>query len=231
VHLEADLDVVPNELAPALTTRQCTRTAYDGRAVPDEQLDLLRFSGRSPAVECLLLTTADELDALAGLIERGNRAQLGDSAFRRELVDWTRFNPGAALARPDGLAGRVTGQPPLPTAVGSLLAPLVIRTDSQVRTDRERLASSAGVAAFVTPTDTREAWVDTGRCYERFALRADLLGIRTAFVNQPVEVPELRRELDELLGGTGRTQLLARFGYAPYAPSSLRRPVDDVIER
>jgi hypothetical protein len=34
--------------------------------------------------------------------------------------------------------------------------------------------------------------VAVGRCYERFALQATALGIRNAFVNQPLEVPSLR---------------------------------------
>jgi hypothetical protein len=59
-------------------------------------------------------------------------------------------------------------------------------------TDRARLESSAGVAAFVASENSKAVWVEAGRCYERFALQADLFGIRTAFINQPVEVTDLR---------------------------------------
>ena len=79
----------------------------------------------------------------------------------------------------------------------------------------------------------RTGLVDTGEISISTAvangLRADLLGVRTALINQPVEVPQLRPELATALGTSDRPQLLIRFGHAPYAPYSLRRPVDDII--
>jgi hypothetical protein len=229
VDLEPAPDVEPTELSTALTTRQCTRTAYDGRSVPDEELTRLRAAGSSESIECLIRTSPTDIEAIAELIDAGNRRQLGDRAWRAELLEWVRFNPTEALRRRDGLAGRVNGQPSLPNRLGRLLAPLVIRAESQVRTDRARIESSAGIAAFVASEDTKASWVEAGRCYERFALQADLLCIRTAHFNQPVEVADLKPRLEQLLGTTGSAQLLIRFGYADYAPYSLRRPIDDVI--
>ncbi|HEX5616385.1 MAG TPA: hypothetical protein VFZ83_14620 [Acidimicrobiia bacterium] len=232
VRLTPDPARQPSDLAAALTTRQCTRATYDGRPLHPDHLEALLEAGTGTHVTCEVRTNDADLgtiNELSGLVEAGNRAQLGDRAFRSELVDWLRFNPSIALRRRDGLAGRVNGQPPLPTPVGRLLAPLVIRADAQVRLDRERIATSAGVAAFITDDDDTASWIETGRCFERFALRADLLGVRTAFINQPIEVAELRSKLATALRTTGRPQLLVRFGYAPYAPYSLRRPIDDVV--
>lgn len=223
-------DRSPTALAAALTTRQCTRTAYDGEPVPEPELAELRAAGTSGSTRCLIVTDRSAVAPIADLVDEGNRRQLRDRAFRAELVRWVRFNPAAALRRRDGLAGQVNGQPSLPTFLGRLLAPVVIRAEPQVRTDRARIESSAGVAAFVSAGADEAAWVDAGRCYERFALRADLLGIRTAFTNQPIEVPELRPRLRSALGTDDEPQLLVRFGRAPYAPYSLRRPVDDVLE-
>ena len=50
-----------------------------------------------------------------------------------------------------------------------------------------------------------------------------------AFVNQPIEVPSLRPELQSVLGVTGRPQLRVRFGHGPRAPYSLRRPPYEVL--
>ncbi|HEU4910547.1 MAG TPA: Tat pathway signal protein [Actinomycetes bacterium] len=229
IDLEPAPEVEPTELSAALATRQCTRTAYDGRPAPGEQLTRLRAAGSSESVECLIRTSPADIEPIAELIDAGNRRQLGDEAWRSELLEWLRFNPAEALRRRDGLAGRVNAQPSLPTVLGRLLAPLVFRAESQVRTDRARLESSAGIAAFVASEDSRASWVEAGRCYERFALQADLFGIRTAFINQPVEVADLRPLLERLLGTGGSAQLLIRFGYAGYAPYSLRRPVDEVF--
>lgn len=229
IDLEQATGVEPTELSAALTTRQCTRTTYDGRPVPDVRISELRAAGSSDSIECLIRTSREDIEPIAQLIDAGNRRQLGDPAWRRELLAWVRFNPTEALRRRDGLAGRVNAQPSLPTTIGRVLAPVLIRAERQVRTDRARLQSSAGVASFVASTDSKATWVEAGRCYERFALQADLFGIRTAFVNQPVEVADLRAALKRAINTKGVPQLLIRFGYADYAAYSLRRPVDDVI--
>ena len=72
--------------------------------------------------------------------------------------------------------------------------------------------------------------METGRCYQRFALQATALGLCNALINQPVEVAALRPQFAAYLGlRGGRPDLIARFGYGPAMPRSLRRPVDDVL--
>jgi len=64
-------------------------------------------------------------------------------------------------------------------------------------------------------------WVEVGRCYERFALQATVLGIRKAFLNRPVEVAALRTAFAASLGLTGqRPDLVVRFGRGPVLPRS-----------
>jgi hypothetical protein len=49
-------------------------------------------------------------------------------------------------------------------------------------------------------------------------------------INQPVEVATLRPRFASHLGiGTGRTDLVVRFGRGPTMPRSLRRPVEAVM--
>jgi hypothetical protein len=94
----------------------------------------------------------------------------------------------------------------------------------------EHVRSSSGVAIFVAETNDKEGWVSAGRAYQRFALQAAVDGVRHAFINQPVEVPEVRRELQRLLGlGDRRPNLVVRFGYGPLMPRSLRRKPAEVI--
>jgi hypothetical protein len=229
VALDGRADVVPSEFSGALGTRQCTKTAYDGTALDDEALTALARAGSVGSVRCLVITERERTATVAALVERGNVAQLTDRAFRRELLTWIRFNPSTALHTKDGLAGRVNGQPPIPSLLGRLLAPILIRASSQARKDRDHLQSSAGLAVFCTSSDTAVDWVAAGRAYERFSLAAELLNIRSAFVNQPIEVPELREALRSCLEVTAHPQLMVRFGNGPRGPYSLRRPIHDVL--
>lgn len=230
VGLEERADVAPTELSRALITRQCTRTAYEAISIDPTSLRTLVRAGTNGAAHCTLVTDEARRTAIAALVERGDLAQLTDGAFRRELLSWIRFNPRLALRTGDGLAGRVNRQPPLPTTIGRLLAPVVLRAAGQAKKDLAHLRSSAGLAVFVTPGDGVEDWVAAGRAYEAFSLRADLLEIRSAFVNQPVEQPELRQQLRSLLDEPGHPQLLVRFGRGRRGPYGLRRPVDEIIE-
>lgn len=65
---------------------------------------------------------------------------------------------------------------------------------------------------------------------QRLALEATALGLKHAYVNQPVEVARLRPDLAALIGENGRRpDLVIRFGYGPEMPFSLRRPVEAVL--
>ncbi|MEC5182248.1 Acg family FMN-binding oxidoreductase [Arthrobacter sp. CG_A4] len=230
VRLKPSSTLGPTPLSAAIETRQCTRGTYDGQPVSSEDLAALKQAGSIEGVQCILLCDRGQIDTVAGFVTRGNLTQLNNNAFRRELVSWIRFNPAAALRRGDGLAGLTTDQPPIPTPVGKLFSRALIRAGAQAQNDAEHIASSPGVAIFATTGNDARSWVAAGRAYQRFALQAEALDIRSAFVNQPIEVPGLRREFESWLGLTHEcAQLAVRFGHGPKLPYSLRRPVQEVL--
>ena len=80
----------------------------------------------------------------------------------------------------------------------------------------------------VSESEDKTAWVRTGQVYERMALKMTSLNIKSAFLNQPIEVAEVRSQFQNAMGlGTALPQLLVRFGYADTMPRSIRRPVED----
>jgi hypothetical protein len=230
VTLNRDPSAQATELYRAITRRQCTKMAYDGTPLGAAELKKLEKAGEGHNVRTLMLSSAAQIDALIDYVTRGNVSQLTDRAFRDELVSWIRFNPGVAIRTGDGLSGRTSGQPALPTWIAKWLIGLVLTPNGQAETDARNIRSSAGVAVFVSSHNDKAAWVETGRAYERFALQATALDIRTAFINQPIEVESLRPQFESWLKLYGEHALLmVRFGYGPTAPFSLRRPVEDVI--
>jgi Nitroreductase family len=218
------------DLFRAITKRQCTRNEYDGQPLSPAELEKLETAGKTENVRLIFLLSEAQKETIIGYVTQGNLAQLTDRAFRKELVSWIRFNPGAALQTGDGLSGRASGQPPLPTWLAKGITSLVLTPKTQAETDARNIRSSAGIVVFVSSRNDKAAWVEAGRAYERFALQATVLGIRNAFINQPIEVPALRPHFESWLKLDGEhAMLIARFGHGPAAPFSLRRPLDDVI--
>jgi nitroreductase len=220
-----------NVLADAIVVRQCTRADYDGRAISPDDLAKLEAAGTLEGVSCLLVTDRDQMDAVADYVVEGNTAQMRDNAFMEELKTWIRFNDRMALAHRDGLASRAMGAPSLPAWLARLLLPLVMTEKGEASKYAKQIRSSAGIAVFVAGSNDKAGWIASGRACQRFALQATALDIRNAFVNQPVEVAELRPQIGSYLGlGDRRPDLVVRFGRGPTVPHSLRRPLAAVIE-
>lgn len=220
---------VRSPLFTAIAQRQCTRGAYDGQSLPATELRALESTASGPGARVLLLTERFRIDSVADFVIQGNTAQMRDAAFVRELKHWIRFGDAEALATRDGLFARSSGNPVVPRWLGRLVFPLFFTEQAENDKYAKQLRSSAGVAVFVGKAADHAHWVEVGRAYQRFALLAASLGIRNAFVNQPVEVPALRTQFAQWLGLDDRPDLVVRFGRGPLMPPSLRRPVDAVI--
>jgi nitroreductase len=217
-------------LLPAIIQRQSTRAEFDGRALGSGELDTLLAASRVAGVELILITDRARIEHVSDLIVAGNTAQMADAAFVRELKDWIRFSPRRAAETGDGLFGASSGNPALPDWLGALMFDFVFKPQSENEKYARQLRSSSGVAVFVSERNDPEHWAKAGRSCQRFALQATALGLKHAFVNQPVEVPEVRAQLASWLGvGDRRPDLVMRFGYGPDMPRSFRRPVADVI--
>ena len=221
---------VRSPLLDAIPVRQSTRAAYDGKPAPNESLRLLERAGSGEGVALVLVTDRTRITRIADYVAEGNSAQIRDKAFMGELKSWVRFNEAQAVASMDGLFAPSSGNPALPPWLARLLLPFVFTERGENDKYRAHIQSSAGIAVFVSARDDKAHWVEAGRACQRFCLQATALGLRTAFINQPVEVPALRPQLQSYLGlGGGRADIVLRFGVGPELPKSLRRPVAQVI--
>ena len=217
-------------LFSAIALRQCTRGDYDGKPVSSDEMALLLRAGSSDSVRLLLLTERPAMEQVLDHVIQANTAQMADAAFLKELKAWIRFNGAEAVRTGDGLYSASSGNPNIPTWVGDLAFRWAFTPQGENDKYARQVRSAAGIAVFVGQGADKAHWMEVGRCYERFALQATALGIRNAFVNQPVEVPALRQSFAATLGLAGqRPDLVLRFGRGPVLPRSLRRPVEAVL--
>jgi nitroreductase len=226
VYRFADGRPVGSALFDAIPRRQSTRADYDGRSISPADLGTLATAAQMPGVDVVMITDRRPIARLRDLVIEGNTAQLADAAFVRELKAWIRFNPRQALETGDGLFSVASGNPSLPTWLGSAMFDATFKPKPENDRYAGQLDTSAGVAVFVGEREDRDHWTRVGRSSQRFALQATALGLKCSYINQPVEVATLRPELAALIGLAGRRpDLVMRFGYGPALPYSARRPV------
>jgi hypothetical protein len=210
-------------------------------AIPERRTSRLPFEERKPSAALLMgLETAAvregawlqtvsgfDRDALADLIAEGDRIQMADRHFRRELAAW--MTPNRSRSR-DGIPGYALGLGDLMSAAG----PLVMRTFDlgmgRAAKDRELALGSPVLCALGTTGDGPSDWLMAGQALQHVLLRAWLEGVAASFLNQAVEVPELRHRLQRLTGFQGFPQLILRLGFGGRStPPTPRRPVADVL--
>jgi hypothetical protein len=229
VWLEPTKAVVTN-LFNAIPERQSTRAEYDGVPVSTSELALLENAGQGSGVRIIFLTEREAMEKVLEYVVQGNTAQMNDGAFVEELRTWIRFSARDAVRTGDGLYAASSGNPSVPSWLGSLLFGLFFTPKGENDKYARQMRSSAGIAIFVSEVENPAQWIEVGRCYERFALQSAALGIRNAMLNQPVEVSALRPQFATFLGiGGHRPDLVVRFGRGPKLPPSLRRPVEAVL--
>lgn len=218
------------ELFNAIPARQSTRAAYDGKPIASDDLNRLQAAAMSDRVRLLVLTDRPARENVLDFVVQGNTAQMNDQAFVDELKSWIRFNGTDAVRLGDGLFSKSSGNPQVPAWLGGWMFGFFFTPEAENQKYAEHLRSSAGVAVFAGAKEDKAHWVEVGRAYERLALQATVLGIRTAHVNMPVEVAPLRPKFAEAIGlGRTRPDLVIRFGRGPTLPPSLRRPVQAVL--
>ncbi len=221
---------VTSPLYLAIPERQCTRGEYDGKPVSTEEMRLLEQAGIGNGVRVMLFTGNAALESILAYVVEGNTAQMNDPAFVEELKKWIRFGSTEAVKTGDGLYSAASGNPSAPRWLGSRLFDIFFTQKSENDKYAKHVRSSAGVAVFISEASDKAHWVEAGRCYERFALQATALGIRNAMLNQPVEVSALRPQFAAAFGmGSGRPDLVVRFGRGPVMPKSLRRSLQSVL--
>ena len=230
IHVRLTADTPQDSpLFDAIPPRQNTRSAYDGRLIKNEDLDQLQALQLEPGVALQFATNPTVMETFLEYVNLGNLAQYADTAFVDELIAWLRFTKKEALSSLDGLYSLCSGNPQVPRFIGQMFV-AGTKPQQQADADVAKFRTSPVAVVVAAESDDKVSWVRTGQVYERLALTMTSLNIKSAFLNQPIEVSSLREQFQSAIGlGSSLPQLLVRFGYADAMPKSLRRPVEQVL--
>ena len=228
--LLARVDVIGNaspqtqdvRLFEEIQSRVTSRALFEPDPVPEHVVSAMRSAAMDEGAWLAPFAGADERAAVGSLVARGDIDQFADERFRRELALWMH-----ARRSGDGLAVH-----------GALVTRTLMRTfdigGRRARSDREIAEGSPLLAVLGTGGDSPRTWIAAGQALAHVLLLAQRAGLASGFLNQPIEVPELRPQLAALTKHEGLPQLLVRFGYPKAglgAPPrhTARRPLIDVL--
>jgi Nitroreductase family len=215
------------ELFDAITKRATNRRPFIDEEVPIAIVERLKSAATLEGVDVKFIWTSTERERVATLIAEADRRQFDDPRFRRELASW--IHPSRSN---DGMPAASQGLRSLTDAATPIFA-MAIRTfdlGNDVAAAHEELArGSPLLVAVSTPMDNNEGWLAAGLGLQRLLLVATKEGYSTSYLNQPIEVPNLRTQLAKGLSIAGYPQLLLRVGRGLPVSHSPRRPISDVL--
>ncbi len=209
----------------AIAKRRTNRQPFLDEPLPELLLAALRDAAHQEHAWLNYVQGERNRQSLAALIAEGDCLQWADKRFRREVAAWVHPNRSASH---DGIPGSAKG---LGNLV-SLAGPSIIRTfdmgAGRAAHNQEIALGSPALALLQTDADDPPAWLAAGQALARVLLRARVEDVWASFLNQPIEVAELRPRLCELAGKTGYPQLLLRLGFGQPVSPTPRRAVDEV---
>lgn len=204
-------------LFDAITKRKTNHDPFEERDVAAEDLLALKEHVDEEDIRLWMTEDEDTHAAVQSMTARANAMQFVDQEWREELAEW--IGKGAF------------GTPWLFSKIGELAMTYLDLSDATTAKDRQRIASAPVLAVLVAEEDSPRMHVRAGQVLERVWLAATQRGIQLQPMNQILQIPEIKKEVQRLLPDVSmHPQITFRIGYgAPERKHTPRRSVEDVV--
>ncbi|QRP42895.1 NAD(P)H nitroreductase [Amycolatopsis sp. FDAARGOS 1241] len=212
-------------LAAAIPRRRTDRRRHSSWEVPRTYLESM---AQAVADEGVVLRVAEDAQRyyLATAIEEASRQHREDPAYRVELAAWS-----GRHAAPDGVPSWNT--PAMDTSPGTLPA----RPFSDPKLPEASGATSdkdeTVLVVLSTASDDRMSRLRAGEATSAALLTATRFGLATCPLTEPLELPDVRRTVEEKVASGTFPQMILRLGWAPAnadpLPATPRRDLEDVL--
>ncbi|WP_340065941.1 Acg family FMN-binding oxidoreductase [Ascidiimonas aurantiaca] len=231
VALTSSGSVSIHELFSSIELRQTNRSVYDKVHIAPENIKTLLSIRREGNTGIHAFRRSNEhFEMITDFLARANSIRMQDPEYKKELLDWMRFNPKDTSESKDGLSYKAMGTPPMPEFMGKSLAKGFINAHRQTVADMEKINSSSHIILFSTQEQNEKAWILLGVTLERFLLLSTKMGMAHAYINLPCEVDRLVEEMRDVLPiDKEYPNILLRIGYADRVSFSKRKDIEDVI--
>lgn len=211
-------------LHAAIQRRQTNRRRFSSDQVPAELIDVLTAAAAAEDAQLFVISRPEHRVATAVLSRQADAEQNASPGYRAELRAWTTDDP----TRRDGVPASA-----VPHVDASAGDDIPIRDFDSHGTGwlpaETRSSSQQCLLLLNTEDDSPLGWLKAGEALERIWLTATDHGYAMSLLTQVVEVPRTREQLRAELGLISHPLVLLRVGEAPIVPSSLRRPLAELL--
>lgn len=218
-------DDLDKKLFKAITTRRTNRSAFDDTPVPEEIVTRMQDAVREEG-GWLHSCSETEKTVICNLMAEADRLQMAQKPFRRELAAW--LTPQRKLSG-DGLPESSFNFDEFMASFEPVMARRFDGGDFKPVRDAEIAKGCPMLGVVGTKGGGTLKHLHVGQALGRLLLLAESEGIRASYLNQPVEVPEIRLRLHDAIEHIGRAQMIVRMGYGPTVKPNARRPISDVL--
>ncbi len=219
-------DAEDKKLFNAIKTRHTNRLPFADDTVDGYRLDKLKTIVSEENVNLLVIEGEQVREEVIKIIEQGDKAQATNKSFCRELAQWV--HPNRTNSK-DGIPGYAFGMGDLISFGSPFFIGNLNWGDIQAGRDRNLVKGSPVLAVIESKNNNPIDWLRTGMALEKLLLKASSEGIAASYLNQPIEVPELKEKLVKLLHLKGYPHLIIRMGYGKEVKATPRRDLEEVI--
>jgi len=231
VNIKAGREYKPSEedkkLFRAIKTRHTNRLPFADDKVDGLKMLMLKTIVSEEKITLTVIEDEAIREEVIRLIEQGDRVQAQNKSFCRELAQWVHPNRTSSK---DGIPGYAFGMGDLISYGSPFFIGNLNWGDIQAGRDRNLVKGSPVLAIIESVKDNEHDWLHSGMALEKLLLRASSEGIAASYLNQPVEVPELKEKLRQLMNLQGHPHLILRIGYGKEVKPTPRREVEEVLK-
>lgn len=221
-HEPGELD---KKLFKAISTRRTNRATYDDTPVPDEIITRMQDAVREEG-GWFHSCSDTEKNVICNLMAEADRLQMAQKPFRRELAAW--LTPQRKQSG-DGLPDDNFDFNKFMSSFEPVMARRFDGGDFKPVQDAQIANGCPLLGVLGTKGGGTLKHLHVGQALGRLLLVAESEGIRASYLNQPVEVPEIRLRLHDAIEHIGRAQMIVRMGYGPTVKPNNRRPLSEVL--
>lgn len=155
------------------------------------------------------ITDKEDTKKIAELTAEGLKIAYKSPSFRKEMSQWIH---NSLTRKKDGIPGYSLKMPFLISFIFPYLVRMFDIGKKLASLNYISLSSAPTIAIITSKDETREEWLETGRLAERLMLEVQSRGLQTSIFVASLEVGDLYKEVQKILGTTDIPNFLCAIG-------------------